>query len=73
MRGRNDGLWLANQASDLPAAVHNLKPYHFIALHPDRTFEEFEPITMEGKDARQGIRKTKGKGKRARSKVQQTE
>ncbi len=73
LRGRNDGIWLANQASDLPSAVHGLKQYHFIALSPDRTFEEFEPISMEDENDRRQAWKTKTRGKRPRSKIQQAQ
>lgn len=68
MRGRNDSLWLSNQAVDLPSAVHGLKPFHFICLSPDRNYEVFEPIPMGGSDG-QSIRKTKSKGKGKRSKT----
>ena len=46
MRGRNDGIWLANQATDLPTTVHGLKQYEFVCLYPDRNYEVFPPVKI---------------------------
>ncbi len=68
MRGKNDSIWLANQVADLPAAVHRLKPFHFICIFPDRTFEEFEPIPIGGKDVkRRRAKKAKSKDSQDRT------
>lgn len=44
LRGRNDSIWLANQATDLPTTVHGLKQFEFVCLYPDRTFKVMSPV-----------------------------
>ena len=44
LRGRNDSIWLANQAIDLPTTVHGLKQYEFVCLDPDRSFKVMPPV-----------------------------
>ena len=46
LRGRNDSIWLANQAADLPTTVHGLEQYHFVCLYPDRSYKVFEPVKI---------------------------
>ena len=47
LRGKNDGIWLANQASDLPTTVHGLKQYEFVCVYPNRTYEVYPPVRIE--------------------------
>ena len=49
LRGKNDGIWLANQAEGLPSTVHGLKQYEFVCLYPDRSYEVFPPVKMREK------------------------
>ena len=46
LRGKNDGIWLANQAEGLPSTVHGLNQYEFVCLYPDRTYEVFPPVKI---------------------------
>ena len=47
LRGKNDGIWLANQAEGLPSTVHGLKQYEFVCLYPDRNYEVFPPVRID--------------------------
>lgn len=45
--GRNDLQFMQDTAKGLEVAVENLEPYHFVIVHPNRTFTVSAPVPRE--------------------------
>lgn len=52
LKGKNDIQYLNDLSAGLGDAVFDIPPYHFVVMHPDRSFELYSPVPVEFKTSK---------------------